>query len=162
MIQKHSNIKFWILVIVLSLSAACNTIKAQENEKNRLNLEFGTGISNFKDNYGYSPNAAISIALSIWTPLKNIYSLDAFFNGYTDYYSDISIFYGKILYSKKGEKRFASIHGGIGYINIHRQTNKIEFDKKALGATAQVKGGWAFDKGWLGFTIYANQGLKKI
>lgn len=70
---------------------------AQQLEKNRLNLELGSGLSNFKDYDGDSPSPSSSIALSIWTPSNNIYSLDAFVTGFYDYYSDISIFYGKML-----------------------------------------------------------------
>ena len=121
----------------------------------------GAGLSNFKDNYGNSPNPVGSIALSIWTPSDNIYSLDAFGTGYYDYYSDLSILYGKMLSLKKEKKRFASIHCGIGYAYIHVQTNKIEFDKKTLGLTAQLKAGWAFDKGWVGLTIFQKISLTK-
>ncbi len=170
--QENVLLRCWIFLCIILLPSVYHTINAQEQKKNRYNIEWGTGLSAFKNIDGNSPNVASSTALSMWTTKGNIFSLEAFFTFESgkvfntsvigDYYTDFSVLYGKMLPFKMGKKGFASIHGGIGYLNILKKSyNVAEFKRKTVGLTAQLKTGWAFEKGVVGLTLFQKYSFAK-
>lgn len=159
--MKYHYFRCYLILSGLLLPSVFNSLKAQEIEKNRLNLELSTGLSSFKEADGFSPNVAGNFALSLWTPAYNIFSIETYFTGWSDYYINYDVLYGKMLPSKKKKKSFISLHGGIGYLKIIKRNTCTEFNKRTIGLTAELKTGWAFEKGWVGILLYQKYSFVK-
>ena len=161
MLVKYHYFNCYLILCVLLLPSVFNSLKAQEIEENRLNLELSTGLSSFKEADGFSPNVAGNFTLSLWTPEYNIFSFETFFTGWSDYFIDYSVLYGKMLPFKKKKKSFICLHGGMGYLKIIKQDAGIDFNKRTIGLTAELKAGWAFEKGWFGILLYQKYSFVK-